>query len=156
MIAYTVVWGAKLPSCVNTGDFCSGTDLKYFPSGDEAKRQEYKFISPQLSINISHGKFYSNCKSSILLFRINLIKWIVMKHWCTISKGNTFFFIFNMLTQIPIYAEFINFFSIHMILFSSDIPSENSYICKGIQESLAWKRCHQKIQMVGSELTCRH
>lgn len=40
-----------------------------------------------------------------------------------------------MFPQILIYAELVFFFLVHMILFSSNIPFENSYICKGIMEN---------------------
>lgn len=45
------------------------------------------------------------------------------------------YILFNKLPQIPMYAKFF-FFPFHMILFSSDIPFENSYLCKGILENL--------------------
>lgn len=59
-----------------------------------------------------------------------------MKQQGIIFRGkDTFLFIFNVLPQIPIYAVF--FPPVHIILFGSDIPFEDSYICKGILENLA-------------------
>ena len=61
-----------------------------------------------------------------------------MKQQGKMSKGKNYiyiYFIFNMLPQIPIYTKFFFFFLVHMILFSSNIPFENSYICKGILEN---------------------
>lgn len=100
------------------------------------KGKNVSSFSHQLSISISHGKFYfiSNCKSNVIF----LNKFYQMNSHEATGKY-TFFFIFNMLPQIPIHAEvfLFLFFPVHMILFSSDISFENSYICKGIPEYLA-------------------
>lgn len=53
-------------------------------------------------------------------------------------QGKRLFFHFKCAATNRIYAEFwVFFFPIHMILFSSNIPFENSYIYKGILENLA-------------------
>lgn len=139
MVAYTGPRN-QLPSCMNKENIFSVTRPVILYFWGKVKRQGCKFISPQLSINISHWRFYfiSNWKSSMLLYWINLIKWIVMKQRIIFKGKDTFLFIFNVLPQIPIYAVFP---PVHIILFSSDISFEDSYIRKGILENLAWKIC---------------
>lgn len=105
----------QLPSCMNKENIFSVTRPVILYFWGKVKRQGCKFISPQLSINISHWRFYfiSNWKSSMILYWINLIKWIVMKQQGITFKGkDTFLFIFNVLPQIPIYAVFSPLFTL--------------------------------------------
>lgn len=61
-----------------------------------------------------------------------------MKQQGIIFKGKDTFFLFLMCChKFPYMLGFIIIFSVHMIHFSSNIPFENSYICKGILENLA-------------------